>query len=119
MRKYFDYTRSDNEEFNALVDGALELARSKYEGHPCDDYKKKNEDLIYGMGKKAVEGTRYEAEFEAKGLELLKNPMVRNNSTFRDNFNAVIAQVINVIVPEVVNDTFVAFIAETHQTGYG
>lgn len=119
MRKYFDYTRSDNEEFNALVDGALELARSKYEGHPCDDYKKKNEDLIYGMGKKAVEGTRYEAEFEAKGLELLKNPMVRNNSTFRDNFNAVIAQVINVIVPEVVNDTFEAFIAETHQTGYG
>ena len=119
MRKYFDYTRSDNEEFNALVDSALELARAKFEGQTAADYKEKNADLIYGMGKKAVEGTRYEADFESKGLEIFKNPMVKNNSTVRDNFNAVIAQVINVIVPEVVNETFEGYIAETHQVGYG
>lgn len=119
MRKYFDYTRSDNEEFNALVDSALELARTKFEGQVASDYKEKNAALIYGMGKKALEGTRYEADFEAKGLEIFKSPMVRNNSTFRDNFNAVIAQVINVIVPEVVNETFQNYIAETHQVGYG
>lgn len=119
MRKYFDYTRSDNEQFNALVDGALDLARSKFEGNPAPDYKQKNADLIYAMGKKIVEGTRYEAEYENKGLEVFKSPNARNNSTIRDNFNAVLAQVITVIVPEVVNETFEAYIAETHQVGYG
>ena len=119
MRKYFEYNRTDNEEFNALVDCTLDLARQRYEGNVVANYKEKNAELIKAMGKKMLEGTRYEADFEANGLDMFKNPMVKNNSTVRDNFNAVIAQVINAIVPEVVNDTFEAFIAEVRQVGYG
>lgn len=119
MRKYFEYNRTDNEEFNALVDCTLDLARQRYEGNVVANYKEKNAELIKAMGKKMLEGTRYEADFEANGLDMFKNPMVKSNSTVRDNFNAVIAQVINAIVPEVVNDTFEAFIAEVRQVGYG
>lgn len=119
MIKYFEYTRTANEDFNALVDCTLDLARQSYEGNKAADYKAKNAELIQAMGKKAVEGTRYEADFEAKGLEIFKNPMVKNNTTVRENFNAVIAQVVNAIVPEVTNDVFSRYIAEVHQVGYG
>lgn len=119
MRKYFNYTKSNDETFNTLVDCTLELARATYEGNKPADYAEKNASLIDAMSKKAVEGTRYEAEFEAKGRGIFRNPNVRNNSTVRDNFNAVIAQVVTAIVPEVVNDTFSRFIAEVHQTGWG
>ncbi len=120
MKRYFEYTKTENEDFNALIDSTLDLARSKFEGNvDANEYKEKNATLIYAMGKKMVEGTRYEADFESRGLEIFKNPMVKGNTSVRDNFNAVIAQVVNVIVPEVVNETFEKFIAETHQVGYG
>jgi len=119
MEKYFAYTKSTDESFNSLVDCTLDLARACYEGRKPADYEARNKDLLYAMGKKGVEGTRYEAAFEAEGLAVYNRPMVKNNSTVRDNFNAVIAQVINAIVPEVVNDTFSKFIADVHQVGYG
>ena len=119
MRKYFNYTKSADEEFNSLVNCTLDLARATYEGKKADNYDEKNRELLEGMGKKMVEGTKYEAEYEEKGLSLFNKPMVRNNTAVRDNFNAVIAQVTTCIVPEVVNDTFSNFIAEVHQVGYG
>ena len=119
MEKFFAYTKTADESFNSLVDCTLDLARRCYDGKKGSDYEAKNAELVKAMGKKAVEGTRYEADFEAEGLAIYNRPMVKNNSTVRDNFNAVIAQVVNAIVPEVVNDTFSKFIAEVHQVGYG
>ena len=119
MRKYFNYTKTNDEVFNSLIDCTLELARATYEGNKPADYMEKNVALLDSISKKAVEGTRYEAEFEAKGREIFRNPNVRNNSTVRDNFNAVLAQVVTVIVPEVVNDTFSRFISEVKQVGFG
>lgn len=104
MEKFFSYTKTADESFNSLVDCTLDLARSCYEGKKSADYEAKNKELLLAMGKKAVEGTAYEAEFEANGLAIYNKPMVKNNSTVRDNFNAVIAQVVNAIVPEVTND---------------
>lgn len=119
MEKFFTYSKSADESFNSLVDCTLDLARNCYEGNKPSDYESKNKELLEAMGKKAVEGTRYEADFEVEGLKLYNRPMVKTNGTVRDNFNAVIAQVVNAIVPEVVNDTFSKFIAEVHQVGYG
>ena len=104
MEKYFTYSRTADESFNSLVDCTLDLARAAYEGNKPSDYTAKNKELLEAMGKKAVEGTPYEASFEAEGLKIYAKPMVKNNSTVRDNFNAVIAQVVNAIVPEVTND---------------
>lgn len=119
MEKFFSYTRTADEAFNSLVDCTLDLARQSYAGNKPADYAEKNTELLKAMGKKAVEGTRYEAEFEASGLAIFNRPQVKNNTTVRDNFNAVIAQVVTAIVPEVTNDTFSRFIAEVHQVGYG
>ena len=119
MRKYFNYTKQADEAFNNLVNCTLDLARETYEGKKSSDYVDKNRELLEAMGKKAVEGTRYEADFENEGLSIFNRTMVKTNSTVRDNFNAVIAQVTTCIVPEVVNDTFSNFIAEVHQVGYG
>jgi len=119
MLRMFNYNRTEDEVFNSLVDSTLELAIARYEGKEVADYSEKNAQLLKSMGKKAVEGTRYESEFETKGLATFANPMVRSNSAVRDNFNAVIAQITTAIVPIVSNDTFSRFIAEIHQIGWG
>lgn len=120
MRKYFAYNRQAGDaDFNTLVDCTLDLARASFEGKKASDYEEKNKELLTAMGKQAVKGTPYEATFEAEGLAAFNRSMVRNNSTVRDNFNAVISQVVTAIVPEVVNDEFERYIAEIHQVGYG
>lgn len=119
MIRTFNYRRSSDEVFNSLVDETLQLARAKFAGTEVADYAEKNRNLLNAMGKKAIEGTRYEADFEAEGLKTFLRPNVKNNSTVRDNFNAVIAEVATAIVPEVVNGDFERFVAETHQGGWG
>ena len=118
MKKYFEYNHS-NTAINDVVDCALELARATYEGNKPADYIEKNRVLLENMGKLGVEGTRFEADFEANGLEIYKRPMVGKNASVRENFDAIISQVVTCIVPEVVNDTFEGFIAEIKQVGFG
>ena len=118
MKKYFQYTQSD-EAFNSLVDNNLDLARQAFSGNKAADYADKNRELLEAMGQRMAEGTRFEAKFEAEGLSMFKNPTVNRNSDIRENFNLVIAQVINAIVPEVVNESFEAYLAEIKQIGYG
>ena len=118
MKKFFQYTQSD-EAFNSLVDNNLDLARQAFSGKKAADYTDKNRELLEAMGARMAEGTRFEAKFESEGLAMFKNPTVNRNSDIRENFNLVIAQVINAIVPEVVNESFEAYLAEIKQVGYG
>lgn len=118
MKKFFQYTQSD-EAFNALVDSNLELARQAFSGKKASDYSDKNRELLEAIGARMAEGTRFEAKYAAEGLSMFKNPSVNRNSDIRENFNLIIAQVINAIVPEVVNDSFEAYLAEIKQIGYG
>lgn len=118
MKKFFQYTQSD-EAFNALIDSNLDLARQAYSGKKAPDYADKNRELLEAMGARMAEGTRFEAKYEAEGLEMYKNPTVNRNSDIRENFNLIIAQVINAIVPEVVNESFETYLAEIKQVGYG
>jgi len=118
MKKFFQYTQSD-EAFNSLVDNNLDLARQAFSGKKAADYADKNRELLEAMGARMAEGTRFEAKFASEGLTMFKNPTVNRNSDIRENFNLVIAQVINAIVPEVVNESFEAYLAEIKQVGYG
>lgn len=118
MKKFFQYTQSD-EAFNSLVDNNLDLARQAFSGKKAADYADKNRELLEAMGARMAEGTRFEAKFESEGLAMFKNPTVNRNSDIRENFNLVIAQVINAIVPEVVNESFETYLAEIKQVGYG
>lgn len=119
MKRYFNYNRTSDEVFNSLVDSTLDLARQTFEGRKSAEYKAQNAQLLNAMGQKMVEGTRYEAEYATTGLSLFNRPMVKTNPIVRDNFNAVISQVVTAIVPEVVNETFSSYIAEIHQVGFG
>lgn len=119
MIKTFGYKKSSDEEINTVVDAALDLARARYAGKEIADYSEKNTKVLESLGKKILEGTRYESEYEVEGLKLFNRTTIKNNSTVRDNFNAVITQITTAIVPEVVNDVFQRFIGEIHQVGYG
>lgn len=104
MMKYFSYDRSADVTKNDIVDAALALARETYENKKSADYAEKNALLCENIGKYALTGTNYEAEFETAGLSMYNRPMVKNNTVVRENFNAIIAQIVTAIVPEVVND---------------
>lgn len=119
MRKMFNYVRSEDSVFNDLVDCSLDLSRQTYSGKKGSDYDEKNATLLNGIGKKIVEHTPYEANFEGSGLSIFKNPQVTKSAILRDNFNAILAQVITAIIPEVVNEQFADYIAEVHQGGWG
>lgn len=119
MKKLFAYNRQEDEAFNSLVDCTLDLARASFEGKRASDYNDKNRELLEAFAKRAVEGTNYAAAYEQKGLAAFHSSMLHNNQTVRDNFNAVISQVVTALVPEVVNHDFEGYIAEIHQVGYG
>lgn len=119
MKRYFSYNRTSDEVFNSLVDSTLDLARQTYEGRKSADYAEKNNTLLNSIGQKVTEGTRYEADFANDGLAIFNRPMVKTNTMIRDNFNAVLSQVVTAIVPEVVNETFADYIAEIHHVGFG
>lgn len=119
MLKMFNYARSNNENQNAIVDSALELARGYYEGNKPADYDEKNKAVLEGMAKFAVEGTKFEAMYENEGLKIFNHSQVKNSTNVRENFDVILAQIVTAIVPEVVNDTFSRFIAEIHQVGFG
>ena len=118
MKKIFQYTSID-EAFDSIVESNLDLARQAFSGKKASDYADKNRELLEAIGARMAEGTKYEAKYAAEGLSMFKNPMVNRNSDIRENFNLVIAQVINAIVPEVVNDAFEGYLAEVKQIGYG
>ena len=119
MKRYFEYNRTADEVFNGIVDSALELARESYEGKKSSDYKAKNKKLVFAMGQKMAEGTMYASKYATEGNAMYKEPMVRKNTSIRENFEAILAQVVGAIVPEVFNEEFSDFIAETHQVGFG
>lgn len=118
MRKVFQYVQADDA-FNSLVESNLDLARQALNGSKAADYMDHNRELLEAIGTKVTEGTRFAAKYEAEGLAMFKNPMVNRNSDIRENFNLIIAQVINAIVPETVNERLEQYLAETKQIGFG
>ena len=112
MLKMFNYTRSNNENQNAIVDSALELARAYYDGKKPAAYDEKNKLVLESMAKFAVEGTKFEAMYENEGLKIFNHSQVKNSTNVRENFDVVLAQIVSAIVPEVVNDTFARFIGD-------
>lgn len=122
MFKVFNYVKTSDEAFNSLVDNSIDLARKVKDGSMSAydaAYQEKLQALNFAIGKKITLGSAYQDAFETDGLAIFKSPNVQNCDTIRSNFNAVIAQVVNVIIPEVTNDVYSRFISEVHQVGWG
>jgi len=115
----FEYKRSNDEGFNAIVDSVIIAARDKRKGIVVPDYADKMREINEAVVKFSVADTRYESMFETQGAALFKNPMVVRSQAVRENFNAVIAQIINAVAPEVTSARYAEFLAEVVQVGWG
>lgn len=128
MLKQFSYNvESVDTEARDIIEGSLALARQTYEKAKDSDYDAKNIVLCNAMAKYAIADTKFasrianlpEEEQGEAARKLFTEGMVRNNPVVRSNFELVLAQVVNAIIPEVNNDIFSRFIAEIRQVGFG
>lgn len=118
MVTMFDYSRG-TQAFNDNIDECVAFAAAALEGVALENSAERIKNLCYAISEDCLKGTRYEALFAEKGLEAMKDPRVIRNSEVQENFNAVIAQIINPILPMVSNRDFIRFLAEVRQVGYG
>lgn len=116
--KMFSYTKG-TDEFNDLIEEVVAFAAADLEGKALTDREARVKELNAGIIKYCAADTRVQSIFEAKGLDAVKDPRFTRNTDFQENFNAVIAQIVNPILPMVANKDFVRFLANVHQVGYG
>ena len=120
MLTVFNYNKSSDGMFNDIVDGVNELVRYNLTGiNDRKAYDELNKTINDNIAKYAVSGTRYESMFESQGAEVLKDARVARNSHVRENFDAVIAEIINSAIPVTTSDKFGDTFMEVRQIGWG
>lgn len=116
----FNYHKSDEAIFNDIVDGAIESLHIYQEGvKDRKSYQELQKDINANVAKYLTEGTRYAAQFDACGSEILKNPNVTKKTDVREKFDAVIAEIINSAIPTTISRRFGEEFMEIHQVGWG
>lgn len=118
MVNMFSYN-AGTQEFNDIVDEAVAFAKAQVEGAVIADKETRVKNHNLAILKYCAAGTRAEDLCEKNGLAAYKMPQVTRDKEFRANFDAVIAQVINPIMPMVANNDLVRLMAEVRQVGYG
>ena len=118
MLKMFDYRKKD-EDFNSIVDEAVAFAAAELQNKTIENKDERLANLNQSIIKYCVTGTRYESLYEAKGAEVFKDPRVQKSAEVQENFNAIIAEIINPILPMVSNEDFIRFFADVKQIGWG
>lgn len=116
MRKTFSYRLAGQDEvlddmvkaYSEIVDD-FQAGKSK-----TTEYKQKNVVFSESIIKYCVEASGK----EFTGLEMLKNPMVTVNTSFKDTFATVISQIITPTVPKVTSDTY-SELYDVTQVGFG
>lgn len=120
MLSMFNYSKSDMEIFNDIVDGVNEAVRQNIVGiKDRKAYDELNQAINENVAKYLVSGTRYEAAYESQKSELLKNPMVTKNKGVKENFDAVLAQIITSAIPLTTSSRFGDTFMDVHQIGWG
>ena len=120
MYTVYNYNRSSNAKFNDIVDEAIFLASCHTEDKAMPaDYESRNAELNKAICRYAVEGTRFESNFEEKGISIMKSPVVNKNADVYQNYNVVIAEIINAIAPTVVSRAYTRYLSEVRQVGWG
>ena len=114
----FSYRRG-TQEFNDLVEEAVEFASAILNNTEIANKEERILEHNKGVAKYCLAGTRYEALYEEKGLEALKDPRVMKNADVHQNFDAFISEIINPVLPIVSNSDFARLLAEVRQIGWG
>lgn len=107
------------EAFNDLVDEAKFFAIAKMENQKIENIEERVANHDAAIVRYCVEGTRFEKAFEDRGLEICKDPQFQRNTDVLENYNVVIAEIINAILPEVTSRDLVEPFAEVRQVGWG
>lgn len=114
----FSYTRG-TEAFNDIIDETLNLASAYLNEKSVENKDERLKTLNLNLGVYCAADTKVAKYFEDKGLDAFKDPHVIRNKDFLDNFDAVIAQAINPLLPMVANFDMIRFLADVRQVGYG
>lgn len=118
MLKMYNYNRK-SDEFNYIVDEAVQFAAAQLQNKTIENREERLSNLNEAIVKYCVSGTRFEAEYETKGAKVFNDPRVQKNNDVLENFNAIIAEIINPILPMVSNEDFIRFFADVRQIGWG
>ena len=118
MFEVYSYNKGEDA-FNDIIDEAIELSMYQMKGELPSDYEERNKVLNEAIGRYCATGTRFESKFEKEGLAMYKSPVVTKNGDIQENYNVVIAEIINAIAPTVVSNTYSRFLAEVRQVGWG
>ena len=114
----FNYNKRD-EAFNDLIDEAVFFATAQLNNETIENRDERLKQLNEGVVRYCVSGTRVEKLFEEAGLEVCKDPRFQKNSDVLENYNLVIAEVINSILPLVASNDFARYLADVRQIGWG
>lgn len=116
----FNYNQSDEAIFNDIVDGALESVKLHMEGtKDRKAYEELQSDLNKNIAKYLTADTRFAAQCETEGSAILKNPNVTKSKDVREKFDAVIAEIINTVIPTTTSYKFGDEFMEVRQIGWG
>ncbi len=120
MVELFRYRESDNEVFNAIVEGVAHSTNHvRNNTNNTESYRALQKNINASLGKYISSGTKFEEVYKKEGLELFKNPNFNTNRAVRENFDAVTLQIINPVIPSGISSRFTNEFAEIHHIGWG
>ena len=120
MVAMFNYNKSDEQIFNDIVEGASEAVRLYAEGRKDRQAYDELNTLINGnIAKYLCANSMYEAACEKEGSAILKNPNVTKKTFVREKFDAVIAEIINTVIPTTTSWKFGDEFMDIRQVGWG
>ena len=118
MLQTYSYNKqADN--FNDIIDTVLDHVGQNIEKKFSSDYKEDVKNLNASIVRYCLEGTRFAEKYAEHVLDAVKDPSVKRNSTFKENFNAVIAEIIVAAAPMVSAPKYTDTLAEVVQVGFG
>jgi hypothetical protein len=118
MLKMYSYNKK-SEDFNNIINEVVAFAAAELQNKTIENKDERLANLNDAIIKYSVSGTRYEGLYEEKGVECFKDPRVQKSNDVLENFNAIIAEIINPILPMVSNEDFIRFFADVKQIGWG
>ena len=118
MLQTFAYNKQ-NENFNAIIDTVIEHVARNLENNRKANYAEEVKDLNAAIVRYCLQDTRYAEKYADHVLDAVKDPNVKRNATFKENFNAVIAEIIIAAAPMVSAPKYTDALAEVVQVGFG
>lgn len=118
MLQTYSYNHQD-ETFNNIIDLAKDLTVRTFENNKGESFNEDLKTLNTSIMKYCLEGTRFASKYEENVLEAAKNPAVHKDIQFKQNFNCILAEFMNVVIPTCASTKYTDLFAEVVQIGFG